>query len=336
MPINQFKIGKVTIPNQLVLAPLDGINCAAFRLLCKEHGAGLIYTAMVDCDKFLDILKGNKGNENQTIRQVVNPQEDERPLTIQLVGSNKENLAQCASILSRAADIIDFNLGCCEGDILGKKAGAYLMKHTDNLSKIMPYILDNSKVPVTCKLRSGWDDNSINAVEIAKMLEGIGVKGLAVHPRTRKQGYRGRANWKVIKTVKQNVEIPVIGNGDAAKPYQAVTMLGQTKCDAVMIGRAAIGNPFIFGDILKLMETGNQPEDHSPQEMQDCFMRFLELYNQKEGRSRFSEIVDHACWFAKGMKDSSNLKKRLRQCKTETHLQKVWCSSIHPDYSYFA
>ena len=334
--MNQFKIGKVTIPNQLVLAPMDGINCAAFRLLCKEHGAGLIYTAMVDCDKFIDMLKANKGNEKQTIRQVINPQEEERPLTIQIVGSDKENLSQTASILSKTADIIDFNIGCCEGDILGKKAGAYFMKHPDMLSKTIPYILDNSKPPVTCKLRSGWDEKSINAIEIAKMLEAIGIKGLAVHPRTRKQGYRGRADWKIIKNIKQNVEIPVIGNGDVTKPHQAVTMLGQTKCDAVMVGRAAIGNPFIFSNILNLIKTGEQQDEPSPQERHNCFVKFLELYKQKEAKSRFSEIIDHACWFAKGMEDSSNLKKRLRQCKTENHLQKVWYSSIYPDYSYFA
>ena len=151
--MNQFRIGKVTIPNQLVLAPMDGINCAAFRLLCKEHGAGLIYTAMVDCDKFIDMLKANKGNEKQTIRQVINPQEEERPLTIQIVGSDKENLSQTASILSKTADIIDFNIGCCEGDILGKKAGAYFMKHPDMLSKTIPYILDTSKPTTKCKLR---------------------------------------------------------------------------------------------------------------------------------------------------------------------------------------
>lgn len=318
-----FKIGKVTIPNQLVLAPMEGINCTAFRMLCKEHGAGLIYTAMVDCDKFLEILKDNKEDEKETVKQVVNPLQEERPLTIQIVGSDKDNLAQTVSILSRSADIIDFNLGCCEGDILGKKAGAYLMKHPDILSKTISHVLDNSEVPVICKLRSGWDNDSLNAVEVAKMLEGIGVSGLAIHPRTRKQGFMGKADWNLIKQVKEYIEIPIIGNGDITKPHHAITMLGQTGCDAVMIGRAAIGNPSIFSSTLKLIETGEQSDEPSAGDKIECFRRFLELYKQKEARYRFSEIVDHACWFAKGFRESVQLREKLRNCRTEEGLIKT-------------
>lgn len=323
MPIRSWNIGKVKIANQLVLAPMEAVNCASFRVSCKQAGAGLIFTDMIDTKQFLAILKENDGDGEKTVRQVINPQKDEHPLVIQLGSGSPEELAHVTTIVSPYADIIDFNCGCPLGDMLGRKGGAYLLKHPDKLKKMIAAILDNTDKPVTAKIRSGWDDNSVNAVENAQLLEAAGVSAIILHARTRKQRYMARADWQLIKEVKDKINIPLIGNGDILKPSHVVTMLGQTGCDAVMIGRAAQGNPDIFSQALLTLQ-GKRFDERLWPEVCRSYNAFLKLYEARESRQKLSELQDHASWWVSGLAEAKTLKVNIRAAQSISELKKLF------------
>lgn len=323
MQIQSWKIGKVRIPNQLVLAPMEAVNCASFRVSCKRAGAGLIFTDMVDTKQFLAILSENEDDEKATVHQVINPQKDERPLVIQLGSGDPEELALTTQIVSKYADIIDLNCGCPLGDMLGRKGGAYLLKHTDKLKKMMSAILDNTNKPVTAKIRSGWDDDSINALENAQVLEEIGVSAITLHARTRKQRYMAKADWQLIKEVKEKINIPLIGNGDVLKANNVLTLLGQTGCDAVMVGRAAQGNPDFFSQALLALQ-GKRFEERLWPEVRKSYTDFLKLYEAREARQKLSELQDHAVWWVAGLDDAKSLKVNIRACKNISGLRKLF------------
>lgn len=299
-----YKIGDVKLSSRLVLAPMAAVNCTAFRILCKEYGAGLVYTQMIDADNIAAQEKGILENQ-------IGFSEQEHPIAAQIVGSNADNLVRAAKIVEKYADIIDINLGCPDADILGKKAGAYLVKHPNMITRLVRPVIESTHKPVTAKIRSGWDEKSINTVEVAKILEDAGCKAIAVHARTRKQKYTGKADWNIIKEVKENVSIPVIGNGDVFKPGSAKAMIEQTKCDFVMIGRAAIGNPFIFSRTNYLLERGKNCSEPSLADIKKAFNRFVELYKKCQKRQKMTEVRQHAMWFVKGLSNAGKLRHIL-------------------------
>lgn len=308
------KIGDIQLKSKTILAPMTAINCTAFRLICKEHGAGLVYSEMIDVD---DLLK----DTDFVLNNKLNIVKQERPINVQLVGSKPEKLVKAAHILEKTGlvDMIDFNMGCCEKTVLGKKAGVYLIKHPNLIKRLVKPLVENVSIPVTAKIRSGWDDNSVNAVEVSQILEDCGVSAIAVHPRTRKQGYRGKADWKIIRDVKENTSVPIIGNGDIQLPGHAKAMIEQTKCDFVMIGRAAKGNPFIFSIINYLFEKGRSTRPPTEKEQIKAFYHFLELYkkhNLAKRKGRVTELKHHAIWFTRGFREARRIKARLLKCKT--------------------
>jgi tRNA-dihydrouridine synthase B len=300
--IKPIKIGNVNIDNNIFLAPLAAINCPAFRLLCKEYGAGLVYTQMIDVDEFLK-------NPDEGYNRFIDILDGERPISIQLVGSKPDTLAKATKIIDKYADIIDINLGCIEKDILAKQAGSFLIKHPEQIKRVVDAIISNTNKPVTAKIRIGWDN--INAIEVSKILENYGIKAIAVHARTKLQKYTGKADWNVIKSVKENVNIPIIGNGDVKDYKTAESLFKKTNCDAIMIGRATIGNPQIFKDITEKLKE-NKTEKYNILEKKKSFFRFIELYNLQK-RNNITEIKHHAQWFFKNYSNSKLLKEKIEK-----------------------
>ena len=240
-----WKIGNVEIKNQIVLAPMAGISNSAFRRIAKEMGVGLVVAEMVS-DKAIYF------GSQKTI-DMLYMKEEERPISQQIFGSDKESFVYAAKYIleNMKPDIIDINMGCPVPKVATRaQAGSALLKNPDKVYEIVKAVVEAVDIPVTVKIRSGWDEKSINAVEIAKVIEKAGASAITVHPRTRAQGYSGKADWNIIKQVKENVKIPVIGNGDIKTCYDAKRMLEETKCDAVMIGRGVLGNPWLIRDCL--------------------------------------------------------------------------------------
>ena len=306
-----MKIGKVKLENNLILAPMLGVNCNAFRLQCKKHGAGLVTTAMIHPDSLF-----NQENKLDIIRE-------ERLVAAQIVGRNSEDMARAASMLEKEADIIDINLGCPDKDVLGKQAGAFLIKHTDQMEKMVSKVIGSVNCTVTAKIRIGWDSKSINAVEVAKILEDLGIDAITVHGRTRKQGYTGNADWEVIKKVKDNINVPVIGNGDVFEPKDYENILKKTNVDFVMIGRGAIGNPLIFENCLGYSK-GKEIIQKNLDMAYKLFLEFLNYYGKYSTRESFTEIRQHAMWFLKGIKQSSALKNKISTMQSVNEIKKAF------------
>lgn len=305
-----FKIGKIKPESNILLAPLAGVTNAAFRLQCKNHGAGIVYSPLMDEDGVITAFL--KFNDFLT---------EEHPLGGQLVGANPEKLAQAAKIIEPYVDLIDLNFGCPDSDVLGKKAGAYHVKHPEKIDKIIRAIKSEVKCPVTAKIRIGWDNQTINHIKVAKIIEDAGADAIAIHGRTKEQGYSGKANWNAIKQVKEKVSIPVIGNGDANSPEKVKELIDITNCDAVMIGRGAMGNPWIFNQSKEYLKTGKYTETTAKQKIEG-FIELIDIYKKYQNRYKFTELRTHALWFTKGLKASSSLRQTLLKTENEDELRK--------------
>ncbi|MBE3122329.1 MAG: tRNA-dihydrouridine synthase family protein [Thermoplasmata archaeon] len=283
-----MKIGTVEIQNRFVLAPLAGISCTAFRMLCKENGAGLLYTQMIDSD----IISEKTSDE---VKQFLNIQDTERPVAVQLIGSEKNILVKAVHAVEEFADIIDLNVGCIEEDYLTKRCGAALLKDLPKLESILRAMVEATDKPVTAKIRIGWDNQNINGVKVSQLIENSGAQALCIHGRTADQQYAGKVNWTIMKQAKEKVHIPVIANGDVTSYTDGLTLLKKTGCDLVMIGREAQHCPWIF----------NQETVDIKQQI----LRFIDLYEQYENRQSAIEVADHVFWMLRDFKTSENTKK---------------------------
>ncbi len=315
----KWKIGNVNIDNRVVLAPMAGVCNSAFRKIIKEMGAGLLYAEMVS-DKALVY-------DNKKSHDMLYMTEEERPITQQIFGSDKESFVCAAKIVEREMkpDIIDINMGCPVPKVAKRaQAGAALLKDPDKVYDIVKSVVNAVNVPVTVKIRSGWDSESINASIIAKKIEEAGASAICVHPRTRAQGYSGHANWNIIKEVKENVNIPVIGNGDILSAEDAKKMLDETGCDAVMIGRGTLGNPYLIKQVVSYIEDGILLEEQSSiDKMKLCLKHFDYLLKIKDEKTAVLEMRTHAAWYLKGLPSSTIVKQKLYTLKTKEEFIKL-------------
>jgi tRNA-dihydrouridine synthase B len=311
--------------NPFILAPMEAVNCASFRVLCKRRGAEFIYTDMIDADDFVDTAK--EVGVEQAVKILVNPKDEERDsLVIQLGGGNIENLLFTIRAVAKYAVWIDYNLGCPLPTMLGKKGGVYLMKHPNQLyPKItqMVEVCAKENRLFSVKIRAGWDEESRNAVEIAQTLEKLGVWLITIHPRTRKQLYRDRADWVLAREVVSGVSIPVVLSGDVTNAYMAHMAFSHVKCNAIMCARGAKHNPSLFRELRSYYTTRAQPLKpldlyvKSTADSQNDFLEWLKLYSVLENRYKLSEIVDHARWTLRGGKNAAVLTEKLSQAQSE-------------------
>ncbi len=314
-----FKIGNVEIKNRVVLAPMAGISNSAYRTIIKDMGAGLIVAEMVS-DKAIMY------NSKKTI-DMLYMTDYERPISQQIFGSDKESFIIAAKYIEKhmKPDIIDINMGCPVPKVaIGAQAGSALLKNPEKIKDIVEGVVNSVSVPVTVKIRSGWDSDSINAVEVAKIIESAGASAITVHPRTRKQGYSGKADWNIIKEVKKAVNIPVIGNGDINSCYDAKRMIDFTNCDAVMIGRGALGNPWLIKQCVEYLDSGKLPSEVTLIEKIDMIKRHLELLLlTKPYKIAMLEIRSHAAWYLKGLPNAKELKESIFKTKTKEELNNL-------------
>ncbi len=302
-----WKIENVEIKNKVVLAPMAGVCNSAFRRIIKEMGAGLIYAEMVS-DKAITY-------ENKKTIDMLYMTDFERPIAQQIFGSDKESFVVASKFIcdTMHPDIIDINMGCPVPKVaVHAQAGSALLKDIPKIKEIVKSVVETVNVPVTVKIRSGWDNNHINAVEVAKAVEEAGASAICVHPRTRSQGYSGKADWNIIKEVKNAVKIPVIGNGDITSKEDAKRMLEETGCDAIMIGRGVLGNPWLVKEVVEYIENGNIVPKPTPKERVDmCLKHISYLREIKCDKLVVLESRNHIAWYLKGLTDSNEIKNKI-------------------------
>ena len=311
-----FKIGNVEIKNRIILAPMAGISNSAFRRIAKEMGVGLVVAEMVS-DKA--IFYGSK----KTI-DMLYMKEEERPISQQIFGSDKDSFVYAAKYIleTMKPDIIDINMGCPVPKVATRaQAGSALLKNPNKVYEIVKAVVDAVNVPVTVKIRSGWDEKSINAVEIAKVIEKAGASAITVHPRTRSQGYSGKADWNIIKQVKDAVNIPVIGNGDIKSCYDAKRMLDETNCDAVMIGRGLLGNPWLIRDCIDYLNNKKIKEVSILDRLNMVLKHFNYLLEFKEEKIAVLEMRTQVCYYLKGI--SKEYKQKFMQINSKEEFIKL-------------
>lgn len=306
----ELRIGNTILDNNVILAPMAGVTDLPFRLLCREQGAGCVVTEMVSAKAIL------YNNRNTKELMQIHPQE--RPAAIQLFGSDPDIMAQIAARIEDGPyDFIDVNMGCPVPKIVNNGEGSALMKNPELAGKILSAMVKAVKKPVTVKFRKGFNDTCVNAVEFAKMAEASGVAAVAVHGRTREQYYSGKADWDIIRQVKEAVRIPVIGNGDIFTPQDAGRMMEETGCDGIMVARGAKGNPWIFRQINHYLATGEILPGPSIEEIQAMILRHGQMLAEYKGeQTAMCEMRGHVAWYTKGMPHSAALRNEINQVET--------------------
>ncbi len=309
-----LKIGNMVLDNPVVLAPMAGVTDLPFRLLCRQQGAGLVCMEMISAKA---IYYHNKNTE-----ELLRIHPEEGPVSLQLFGSDPDIVSEMAKkIEERPFDILDFNMGCPVPKVVNNGEGSALMKNPKLAEEILGKLVKATVKPVTVKIRKGFDDAHVNAVEIARIAEGCGAAAIAVHGRTREQYYSGRADWDIIARVKDAVKIPVIGNGDVDSPDAARRLLQETGCDGVMVGRAAQGNPWIFREIVHFLETGEYFPAPSLQEKKEMAIRHAGLQLEYKGEyTAVREMRKHLAWYTAGMPHSARFRQMINTMETMQEL----------------
>lgn len=305
-----MKIGNVELKNKVFLSPMAGVTDLPFRLICKEQDCGMLYTEMVNSKALC--------YDDQNTKKMLKIENEEHPVAIQIFGSDPEFMGGAARILNEYPnEILDINMGCPAPKVVKNGDGSALLKNPKLASEVLKSVVNNSEKPVTLKIRKGWDDTCINAVEIAKIAEDAGISAIAIHGRTREQYYSGKADWDIIGEVKENVTIPVIGNGDVFSVEDAINMLEKTKCDAIMIGRGAQGNPWIFKRINHYMQTGEILPEPTLEEKINTAKKHLGLAVQEHGEYiAVREMRKHLAWYIKGLKNSARIRDEINKIES--------------------
>ena len=313
----EWKIGSVVIPNRFVLAPMAGVTDLPFRKLCKEQGAGLICMEMVSAKAI--------SYHNRNTEALMKTDPSEHPVSMQLFGSEPELMGQVAAVISdRPFDILDINMGCPVPKVVNNGEGSALLKDPGLIEDIVRNVASNSKKPVTVKMRIGFEGFDVDIVDIARRVSRAGASAIAVHGRTRQQYYSGTADWEAIRRVKEAASIPVIGNGDVNSPEKAEQMMRETGCDAVMIGRACRGNPWIFRELNHWFRTGEKlPRPEFP-EVREMILRHARLQIEEKGeRPAIREMRKHVAWYTAGMRSSAGLRRAVNQITTYQELTEL-------------
>lgn len=302
-----LKIGNVELKNRYILAPMAGVSDLPFRLLCKEQGAGLVCMEMVSAKA---IYYNNKNTD-----QLMEIHPDEGPVSLQLFGSDPKIMGEMAKhIVERPFSILDVNMGCPVPKVVNNHEGSALMKNPKLVEEIVTALVKAIDKPVTVKIRKGFDENNINAVEIAKIAEACGAAAVAVHGRTREQYYSGKADWEIIARVKDAVKIPVIGNGDVVDIESAQKLVEQTGCDGVMVGRAVRGNPFLFRELVHFEQTGQKCPKAAPQEVREAILKHAALQIEYKGEyTAVREMRKHISWYSAGYPGSTKLRAKINE-----------------------
>lgn len=313
----KLTIGNVTLDNNVILAPMAGVTDLPFRLLCKEQGCGLVCTEMVSAKAIL--------YKNRNTNALLEVKDQERPVSVQLFGSDPDILGRIAhQIEDGPFDIIDLNMGCPVPKVVNNQEGSALMKNPKLVEQILGSMVKAVKKPVTVKFRKGFDEDHVNAVEIAKIAESCGVAAVAVHGRTREQFYSGKADWDIIRKVKEAVKIPVIGNGDIFTPEDAKAMMDQTGCDGLMVARGAKGNPWIFSRINHYLDTGELLPPPGLEEIKRMIIRHGELQMKIKGEViGMREMRKHMAWYTSGLPHSAAVRNEINQVETLEGLKKL-------------
>lgn len=316
--IKTLQIGNVTLENNLILGPMAGVTDLPFRLLCKEQGAGLLCMEMVSAKAIL--------YKNRNTEELLAIDSRENPVSLQLFGSDPDIMSEIAKqIEERPFDILDINMGCPVPKVVNNGDGSALMKNPKLAGEIIEKIVRAIKKPVTVKIRKGFDEDNINAVEMAHIAQESGAAAIAVHGRTRAQFYSGKADWDIIRQVKEAVTIPVIGNGDLRCAEDVIAMKEQTGCDGFMIARGAEGNPWIFRQILHYFKTGEHLEKPTFAEVTDMLLRHAAMQLEVKGEyTGIREIRKHAAWYTAGYRNSSKLRGRINEVETYEQLKELF------------
>ena len=313
----KVQIGNVTLENQVFLAPMAGVTDLPFRLLCKEQGAGLICTEMISAKA---IYFKNKNTE--TLMEI---DERERPVSLQLFGSDPDLMAEIArQIEPRNFDILDINMGCPVPKVVNNGEGSALMKNPRLVHEIVSKVSNAIEKPLTIKIRKGFAEDCVNAVEIAKIAEDAGAAAVAVHGRTREQYYAGNADWDIIRKVKEAVSIPVIGNGDVDSPQKAEALVRETGCDGIMIGRAVQGNPWLFSQILHYQKTGELLPKPGMEEVKEMILRHAKMQLEYKGNyTGMREMRKHVAWYTTGMPHSASVRRMVNEVESYEQLEEL-------------
>lgn len=298
------------LDNEVFLAPMAGVTDLPFRLICKEHGCGLLYTEMINAKALCF--------DDEKTKKMLNINDEEFPVAVQIFGSEAEYMARAAEILNDYPnEILDINMGCPAPKVVKNGDGSALMKNPELARKVLEAVVGKSKKPVSLKIRKGWDEDNINALEIAKIAEDCGISAITIHGRTREQYYSGKADWDIIKAVKEELKIPVIGNGDVASVEDAIKIRQHTKCDAIMIGRGAQGNPWIFERINHYIKTGEILPEPTKEEKIDVAIKHIELAVKEDGEYvAVREMRKHIGWYLKGMKHSAKFRDEINRMES--------------------